>query len=149
MNGILLIKIDDLLCLDIDHLVKDSKQEGFRFIDRLVSDYHEGTNTFKGQGECLMGMFSEGHLVAIGGLNRDPFSKEERIGRLRRFYVSKEFRRGGIGRRLVNGILSKAQEDFEVVVLHTDTEQGDLFYRSLGFLKDGKYPNATHYIALG
>ncbi|WP_412762903.1 GNAT family N-acetyltransferase [Priestia megaterium] len=37
----------------------------------------------------------------MGGINKDPFSNEGEIGRLRRFYVSKDYRRNGLGRRLL------------------------------------------------
>jgi hypothetical protein len=81
-------QIINLFCVDLTHLVKESKEEGFRFLERLVSDYKNGTNNFNKPGEFLYGMFNkEGVLIAIGGLNIDPYSNEQRIGRLRRFYV--------------------------------------------------------------
>nr|WP_235190072.1 GNAT family N-acetyltransferase [Bacillus gaemokensis] len=39
--------------------------------------------------------------MALGGLNIDPFSSEQEIGRLRRFYVSRDYRRKGIGKLLL------------------------------------------------
>ncbi|WP_456272563.1 GNAT family N-acetyltransferase [Bacillus sp. AK031] len=138
-------KIPNLLKTEISHLLKESQTAGFRFLERLVNDYREGFNTFNKQGEQMAGVFSEGRLIAIGGLNRDPFSGEGNIGRLRRFYVAKEYRRTGIGRKLVEKILEGAGETFDVIVLNTDTDQADRFYRSLGFLKEVRYPNATHY----
>jgi GNAT superfamily N-acetyltransferase len=142
-------KIPNLLKTEIQHLIKESQEDGFRFLDRLVNDYRNGFNTFTEQGEQLVGVFSEGLLIAIGGLNRDPFSGEGNIGRLRRFYVAKEYRRTGIGRQLVEKILEGAEDSFNVIVLNTDTDQADRFYRSLGFLKENKYPNATHHLIPG
>ncbi|XXM73085.1 GNAT family N-acetyltransferase [Lysinibacillus sphaericus] len=93
-----------------------------------MNDYKSGSNTFNREGEVLIGVFNEEEIpVAIGGLNKDPFSKDETPGRLRRFYVSKEFRRSGIGSLLVNGIIDEKKKYYGVVVLHTDTEQGDRF----------------------
>ncbi|CAG9623310.1 GNAT family N-acetyltransferase [Sutcliffiella rhizosphaerae] len=92
-------------------------------------------------------MFNEkGVLVAIGGLNKDPFSNELYIGRLRRFYVSKEYRRNGIGSFLVKKIIDEAKKNYKILVLHTDTEQADNFYTSLGFTKENLYPNSRHFM---
>ncbi|RKL64652.1 GNAT family N-acetyltransferase, partial [Salipaludibacillus neizhouensis] len=63
-------QINNLLNCDLDSLVKQSKEGGFRFVERLVNDYKSGSNTFNHSGEGLFGVFSkEGVLVAIGGLN--------------------------------------------------------------------------------
>ncbi|MCM3125278.1 MULTISPECIES: GNAT family N-acetyltransferase [unclassified Mesobacillus] len=140
-------QINNLLDMKLDDLFAESKQEGFRFVERLINDYKNGSNTFSLAGEGLFGVFSEeGTLIAIGGLNQDPFSNGHKIGRLRRFYVRKAFRRHGIGSLLVKGIMDEASKHYKVLVLHTDTEQGDLFYRSIGFSKGERYPNSSHYI---
>ncbi|MGE7920020.1 GNAT family N-acetyltransferase [Viridibacillus sp. NPDC093762] len=140
-------QINNLLNFDFDSLVKQSKEDGFRFVERLVNDYKNGSNTFNHFGECLFGVFNEeGLLVAIGGLNKDPFSNEHSIGRLRRFYVNKAYRRNGIGSLLVKRIIEKAKKYYKIMVLHTDTEQADKFYTSMGFLKENLYPNSSHYM---
>jgi GNAT superfamily N-acetyltransferase len=142
-------RIDNLFDFDLNSLVKESKEEGFRFVERLVKDYINGSNTFNHFGEGLFGVFTEeGVLVAIGGLNKDPFSNEQNIGRLRRFYVSKEYRRYGIGSLLVKKIMGEAKRYYDVLVLHTDTEQADQFYTSIGFLEKNLYPNSSHFMEL-
>ncbi|MCK0471888.1 GNAT family N-acetyltransferase [Halalkalibacter sp. APA_J-10(15)] len=133
----------------MDSLVKQSKQDGFRFLERLINDYENGSNTFNDFGEVLFGVFNEEDvLVAIGGLNKDPYSNEKSIGRLRRFYVSKEYRRNGVGSLLVKKMIDEAKRYYNILVLHTDTEQADKFYTSLGFLKENLYPNSSHYMEL-
>jgi GNAT superfamily N-acetyltransferase len=142
-------QIINLFCVDLTHLVKESKEEGFRFLERLVSDYKNGTNNFNKPGEFLYGMFNkEGVLIVIGGLNIDPYSNEQRIGRLRRFYVSRDYRRNGLGRLLLKQIIYDAKHYYKVLVLHTDTKQADKFYTSFGFLKENLYPNSTHHLKL-
>ncbi|MFD1173287.1 GNAT family N-acetyltransferase [Oceanobacillus picturae] len=139
--------INNLFIFNLDGLVQQSKEEGFHFVERLVNDYSNGSNTFKQSGEGLFGVCNEeGGLVAIGGLNRDPFSNEQYIGRLRRFYVSKEYRRNGIGRLLVQRIIDEATRYYKILVLHTDTEQADKFYTSIGFSKGDLYPNSSHFM---
>ncbi|QKE75682.1 GNAT family N-acetyltransferase [Arthrobacter citreus] len=138
-------QIKNLLYVDLTFLVKESKDEGFRMVERLVNDYKNGTNTFNNLGEVLFGVFNEkGELVAVGGLNKDPFSNKQYIGRLRRFYVSKEYRRNGIGSLLLKRIINEAKKYYKVLVLHTNTEQADKFYTSLGFSKENRFLNSTH-----
>lgn len=140
-------QINNLLDIELDDLVTESKQEGFRFVERLINDYKNDSNTFSDAGEGLFGIFGEeGTLIAIGGLNQDPFSNEQEIGRLRRFYVRKAYRRHGVGSLLVRRIMDEANKHYKFLVLHTDTVQGDLFYCSIGFSKSDRYPNSSHYI---
>ncbi|MEH7305119.1 GNAT family N-acetyltransferase [Neobacillus drentensis] len=142
-------RISNLSTIDVSYILKESKEDGFHFIDRLVNDYQSGTNTFQKRGEGLYGVFNEkGLLIAIGGINIDPYSHEPEIGRLRRFYVLKEYRRKGVGRFLINKILFDARRMFKEVVLHTNTNDADLFYTSLGFSKSSRNPNSTHHIKL-
>lgn len=58
--------------------------EGFNFIDTLVGDWADGSNRFDGPGEVLLGCFDRGELIAVGGLNVDPFAGNPGIGRIRR-----------------------------------------------------------------
>ena len=139
--------INNLLDYDLDSIVKQSKEDGFRFVERLINDYKNGRNTFNRFGEGLFGVFNEeGVLVAIGGLNKDPFSNGQCIGRLRRFYVDKEYRRSGIGSLLVKKIINEAKRFYKILVLHTDTDQADKFYSSNGFTKGNLYPNSSHFM---
>lgn len=142
-------QIENLLSIDFAHLVKESKEDGFRFLERLVDEYRSGTNTFHKPGELLYGVYNtDGILVAIGGLNVDPFSENQKIGRLRRFYVASSYRRKGVGALLLNEIIPNARRHFEVLVLNTDTESADKFYTSLGFSKEAKYKKSSHYLNL-
>jgi RimJ/RimL family protein N-acetyltransferase/GNAT superfamily N-acetyltransferase len=139
------VTITNLLEHQVDKIVQESKEEGFRFVERLLNDYREGTNCFNIQGEALYGIYDvENELVAVGGLNVDPSSAE--TGRVRRFYVKKEYRNEGVGTLLLKRIILDARRSFNVLILHTDTEKADHFYTSFGFTKGDRYPNATHYL---
>ncbi|MBM7621042.1 GNAT superfamily N-acetyltransferase [Bacillus tianshenii] len=141
--------IGNLNTVDLSLLLEESKKEGYRFLERLVLEYQAGMNTFKNPGECLYAVFDDKNiLVAIGGLNADPYSEDPGVGRLRRFYVSGNYRRTGVGSSLLKAIISTARTHFKVMVLHTDTEQGDSFYLSQGFVREELYPNSSHYIKL-
>ncbi|EJR55033.1 hypothetical protein IIM_01973 [Bacillus cereus VD107] len=132
----------------INHLVQESKEEGFNFLLKLINEYESQKNTFSKTGECLYGVFRDDMLIGIGGLNQDPYTKDNKIGRLRRFYILKDYRRKGLGRILLERIISDAKIYFNIVVLRTDTEQGDRFYTSNGFVKGAMYVGTSHYLNL-
>lgn len=141
--------IEDLNKLNISKLVEESEAEGYRFLRRLVNQYADGTNTFNKAGEVLYGVWDPaGELVAIGGLNRDPYSDKSGIGRLRRFYISEHARRQGIGTKLLKEILNYGQGHFSEIVVRTDSSIADAFYRANGFSGDLGMPDVTHHIVL-
>ncbi|AYF06936.1 TPA: GNAT family N-acetyltransferase [Bacillus mobilis] len=146
MKDIHIQQIEDLMIYEHDYLVQESKEEGFHFLIRLISEYENKINTFNKTGECLYGIFQGEKLIGIGGVNEDPYTENNKIGRVRRFYIAKEYRRKEVGRLLLLRILSDAKKYFNTVVLHTDTEQGDKFYTSSGFVKGTKYVGASHYV---
>lgn len=142
-------EIKDLKQVDVSKLVEESEAEGYRFLRRLVDQYEDGTNTFNKTGEVLYGVWDpHNQLAAIGGLNRDPYSSKEGIGRLRRFYISASARRQGIGTKLLQQILKDAQGHFRELVVRTDSSTADAFYRANGFSGDLGLPEATHGIVL-
>ncbi|WP_410256876.1 GNAT family N-acetyltransferase [Bacillus cereus] len=141
-------QIKNLSQVDITYLVEESKKEGFNFLVKLVNEYRNEINTFHKEGECLYGVFEEEVLIGIGGLNQDVYTKDATLGRLRRFYISKKYRRNGVGNILLNKILSHAKEYFHIVVLYTDTEQGSQFYISNGFIKSEEYKGSNYYLKL-
>ncbi|EJV65226.1 hypothetical protein IEO_02322 [Bacillus wiedmannii] len=141
-------QIEDLMIYEHDYLVQESKEEGFNFLIKLKSEYENKINIFNKTGECLYGIFQGEKLIGIGGLNEDPYSENNKIGRVRRFYIVKEYRRKGLGRLLLVRIISDAKKHFNIVVLNTDTVQGDKFYTSSGFVKGIKFVGASHYLNL-
>ncbi len=128
--------------MDLGELLSESKEQGFRFLDRLLNDYKEGRNCFSQKGEILCGVFdSDGRIIGIGGVN---FESEE-VCRLRRFYILSSARRLGIGKELVQYLTIYSSHHFKVMVLHTDTENASRFYESIGFQPDSPYENTTHF----
>ncbi|MES9691739.1 N-acetyltransferase [Bacillus toyonensis] len=148
MKDIHIQQIENLMKYEISHLVQDSKEGGFNFLIKLINEYENKINVFNKTGECLYGIFQGEKLIGIGGLNEDPYTENNKIGRVRRFYIATEYRRKGLGRLLLVRILSDAKKYFNIVVLNTDTEQGDKFYTSGGFVKGKKYVGASHYLNL-
>ncbi|QWU45545.1 GNAT family N-acetyltransferase [Bacillus sp. NP247] len=148
MKDIHIQQIEDLMIYEHDYLVRESKDEGFNFLIKLISEYENKINTFNKTGECLYGIFQGERLIGIGGINENLYTEDNKIGRLRRFYIAKDYRRKGLGSLLLGRILSDAKTYFTIVVLHTDTEQGDHFYTSSGFVKGTMYVGTSHYLNL-
>jgi GNAT superfamily N-acetyltransferase len=131
----------------VDDLISISRPDGFRFVTRLRNDWLERTNRFNGEGETLIQVASGRKLVAIGGLNRDPYAESGSSGRLRRLYVHPQWRGRGLGRQLVMRLVEHASDSFECITLRTDTSEADQFYRHLGFLRVDE-DTVTHRLPL-
>jgi ribosomal protein S18 acetylase RimI-like enzyme len=128
----------------IEPLVAASQREGFRFLARLREEWLNGTNRFELAGEGLFGLATGEGLIGIGGINR----QDESTGRLRHFYILPSQRRRGWGGRLLRHILEDAARHYRWLVLRTDTEAADCFYRACGFARLGESENPTHRLDL-
>ena len=129
-------------------LVAESEAEGFRLLRRLRDDYRAGQARFDGPGEVLLGLYDGAALVAVGGLTRDPYSAEPRLGRVRHVYVRRSHRRRGVGRRLMAALEAGAPAAFDALVLRTDTAAAARFYEALGYARLALPGSATHRRAL-
>ncbi|MBD7985996.1 GNAT family N-acetyltransferase [Sporosarcina sp. Sa2YVA2] len=138
-------RVQDLNTLDITKLVKESEEEGYRFVSRLVNDYEDKTNTFSEDGEALFAVSNpSGDIVAIGGINRSPFADDENVARLQRFYVLEKARRQGVGTLLQNAIIDHAKNHFKEITVRTESSKSDAFYRATGFTFDDSDTETTH-----
>ena len=114
------------------HLVSESESEGFRFVRRFKDEFDSKLNTFSKHGEALFAATIDDLLIAIGGVNNWGTDKDK-IGRLRRFYVSKAYHNNGVGRRLLDRIETRAFEHFDTLVLYTETSEASNFYLNRGY----------------
>jgi GNAT superfamily N-acetyltransferase len=131
----------------IDKLRLEASAEGYNFLDRLVEDWASGENRFDGPGETFCGAFADHVLVAVGGLNRDPFVADPELGRIRRVYVRQAWRNRGVGEALVRWLLAEARKSFGSVRLRAENAGAARLYERIGFapIDDA---NATHRIVL-
>ena len=132
----------------LEQLVQASVAEGFRFVRVLRDQWDSGTNRFAKPGEALFSAHFGGELAGVCGLNRDPHSADPAVGRLRRVFVGKPFRKQGVGRALVFHALSFAGEHFSIIRVQTETSEADFFYRALGFSRVLSPLDATHELQL-
>jgi GNAT superfamily N-acetyltransferase len=148
MNTIDIVRLEQLPMDDLQPLVKESREQGYEFLDRLVLEYVNGINQFDEPGEALFGAYCDEQLIAIGGLNQDPYLADSDIGRVRHLYVLSAWRNQGIAKRLVQSIINEAKCCFRLLTLRTFSAQADGFYRAIGFQTKPEIQGATHHLAL-
>jgi len=131
----------------LDRLRDEAARHGFAFLDRLVADWASGANTFSRPGECLLGALADDRLVGIGGLNADPYSSRTDLGRIRHVYVLGAWRHKGVGRALIDCLVSEGRGLFGELRLRTATAAAAAFYVQCGFgpVDD---PTASHALKL-
>lgn len=128
-------------------LEKEAVAEGFRFLTRLIAEWHSGANRFDAPGECLMAAYLNQQLIGIGGLSIDPYG-EANTARLRRVYVAASSRGHHVGQTLVKALVAHASLHFQSARLSTDTSEANAFYLHCGFMRTEDV-HATHIMLLG
>jgi GNAT superfamily N-acetyltransferase len=116
-----------------DALREEARAEGYRFIDRLATDWASGEARFDREGEILLGLWIAGELAGIGGLTFDPVLADAL--RMRRFYVRPIFRRRGFGRTLAEALLERARSSGRPVTVNA-ASGSETFWEALGFRPD-------------
>jgi len=131
----LLQPVIDELPAGFDALRAEARAEGYRFVERLATDWGSGTIRFDSQGEALLAARLRRVLAGIGGLTIDPVVPDAL--RMRRFYVRPAYRRSGIGRELASALLERARS-FSGLVTVNAAPASTLFWESLGFAPDAR-----------
>ena len=133
--------------VNLGPLRDEAAREGFRFLDRLAAEWADGTNRFESDGEKLLGAYCDDRLIAVGGLNREPYEPAPRTGRLRHLYVLPAYRRRGVANTIIGHLLESAEHHFDAVRLRTDTPEAASLYQKIGF-KRVPLDTATHMMTL-
>ena len=126
----------------------EARTENYDFIETLFEHWVDGTNRFSAPGEILCGCFEEDVLVAVGGLTIDRFVPsvgKPDTARLRRVYVRPAWRNKGIGRALVETLITEARKTFTCVRLRAESDQAARLYEKLGFIPIFN-PDASHIL---
>ena len=126
-------------------LVQEASSEGFVFLAAAEHEWTTGENRFSQPGEAFYAVFAEEQLVAVGGVNQDPYLHTPEIGRLRRIYVRAAWRRQGLGALLVSTMLADARQTFHTVRLRADNQTAARLYETFGFAPYTD-PHATHIL---
>ncbi len=148
MESIRILKIHQLPYDELQPFQLESQKEGFQLINKLITEYDNGTNRFDKPGEVLFSVIFQKTMVGIGGLNKDPYLSDNFTGRIRHVYVLNQYRRLGIGSYLIKRIIKEARLSFNLLTLRTKSKTGSLFYENLGFQKTTTLIGATHFLDL-
>lgn len=140
--------IDHLTIEEIVPLLETSLAEGYDLVHRLWQEYESGENRFDSNGAALFGVDGGDSLIAVGGVQLDPYLNQQDAGRVRHVYVHPAWRRAGIGRMLISALIDHSVAHFDVLTLRTPTDHGDKFYTSLGFQQEPRYDSVTHWLSL-
>jgi GNAT superfamily N-acetyltransferase len=117
-----------------DALRAEARAEGYRFVERLATDWISFAARFDRDGEALLAARVNGGVLAgIGGLTIDPVVLDAL--RMRRFYVRLAYRRSGIGRKMATALLEPARSAGGLVTVNAAPASG-AFWESLGFAAD-------------
>src|ERR1700678_3972301 len=131
----------------LKRLQSEATAEGYDFVQTLTEEWASAENRFDAPGEILCGHLDQGLLVAVGGLNCDPFAGRPDVGRIRRVYVRPAWRHKGIGRALVTTLIEQARTHFRCVRLRAENANAARLYERIGFASIAS-PDATHIFLL-
>lgn len=148
-----IVRLFDLPLADIQPLLLESRTQNYRFVDRLVDEYVDGSNRFGLLGEALYAAYVDNRMVGIGGLNRDPYVGEAEdgdmgVGRVRHLYVLSDWRGRGVGGSLMEQITDEARQQFAVLTLRTFSPDAANFYVAIGFEATADVESVTHRLVL-
>lgn len=143
-----ILKLNQLQWNQLAELVDTSSKEGHTFLKRMKAQYISGDNRFEGYGEGVYAYLHDDKLIAICGLNKDPYLEDHNVGRIRHLYVLPSYRKQGFGRRLVEHIIDQSRQHFKLLTLRTFEDDANKFYNTLGFTTDTMVYAATHLYQL-
>lgn len=130
----------------VHSLAVAARCEGYRFLDRLIDEWSDGSSRFDRHGECLLMVFIGEVAAGIGGLTAEP--KIVGALRMRRFYIHPSVRGQGVGHMLADVLIGRARQTTTLLTVHSGSEDASAFWRTLGFqpcLGDGY----SHFLRLG
>src|SRR5262245_19579286 len=124
--------------------IAESEEHGLHFVRRLTDEWVNGVNRFDRPGEALFAVRERGDIVAVGGLNVDPYAIDPATGRVRHLYVVAAHRRRGLGATLVTEIIAAARGHFHTLRLSTSNPDAARLYERFGFRPRSDVAKCTH-----
>jgi GNAT superfamily N-acetyltransferase len=115
----------------------------------LTDEWTSGANRFDKPDEALFVASVHGVVVGVCGLNVDPYGGDESVGRVRRLYVLRAYRGRGVGRRLVQAVVSAAAiRRFRMLRVRTENPEAARLYERLGFRQVAGIADCTQALDL-
>lgn len=113
-------------------LLAASLEEGHRMLLKLSENWASGANRFTRPGELIKAAVDSKRMVGVGGRMIDPHAGDKRIARVEHVYVHPEYRRHGVGRKLMEPVMADPKARFDVINC-TAPPEAAAFYEALGF----------------
>lgn len=127
-----------------EELAADATGDGVRLLDVLREDWLDGRLRFDQPGEAFFAVLAGPALLGVCGLTIDPYTRSERLGRVRRLYVRRASRRAGAGRALLDAVVAAATEAGFPRLRVRAPASTFAFYERCGFLRTVGEASATH-----
>jgi GNAT superfamily N-acetyltransferase len=143
---LVIARVDNLPRSRFAGMLAESEASGYQFLRRVLDEWESAVNRFARPGESLLVAQIHGGWVGVCGLSIDPYLDDPRVARLRNLYVRAECRRNGVGRLLVENVISLARVNFDKLRLRSPEAGPARLYESLGFLPCQGIPNCTHIL---
>jgi GNAT superfamily N-acetyltransferase len=128
---------------DWTEILRASQGEGHNMVNRLLTDFDSGTNRFDSPGEILLVHLDSDSVVGVCGLNLERETCFGKAGRVRRLYVIPGCRNAGLGRCLIEAIISFASAHHDVLTVNVGKLAARGFYEHIGFTPIDR-PGLTH-----
>jgi GNAT superfamily N-acetyltransferase len=130
-----LVRIFDDLPEGFDALRAEAAAEGHGNMDRLAVDWASGAQRFDREGEALLAAFVDGELAGIGGITVEPTATEAAALRMRRLYVARPHRRGGVARTIASALAQEAFGSAAWITVHAGNPGAEAFWEAQGFIR--------------
>jgi len=146
---IVVSRVDELPSDIKPEILEASIREDFSPIQWLIADWLDGKNQFSLPGESFYEARTQGRLIGVCGINQDPYAESNtKAGRIRRLYVLPEFRRRGVGTKLIMRVVEDAHLHFPEINLRAYDKGSATFFEVVGFIRNDEDSNRTHWMAI-
>ena len=131
----------------VETLATLARKEGLDVLDKLIEEDRTGKNCFAQANDHLLVAHDGKKLIACGGLNQQWGDNgiEERIGRVRRFYVHPKYRLHGVGKQLLAYLEQLAAPHYSALCLQTDTRLAASFYQKQNYVFVENNPSYNYF----
>ncbi|MBU8547006.1 MULTISPECIES: GNAT family N-acetyltransferase [Roseomonadaceae] len=133
---------------DFEQLAADALGDGQRMLEVLREDWQQDALRFEGAGQALFAAYAGPALRGICGLTADPYLPQDHVGRVRRLYVLRPGRRGGVGRALLDAVALQAGAFCYARLRVRAPVSAFAFYERCGFLRAVGEKSATHVLPM-
>ena len=124
-----LVRLETDLPAGFDALRAEADAEGHRNMARLAEELATGSTRF----EALFAAMLGGELVGIGGMTLEPEATAEPAIRMRRLYVARRARLGGVARTLASALIQEAWDSVALLTVHAGNPGAARFWEAQGF----------------